>query len=53
MLTTNFSLTHHGLELKIYNASTINRAKIDYIHRKPLYFVASIVGTGNREGKFE
>ena len=23
------------------------------LHRKPLYFVMSIVGTGNREGKFE
>ena len=23
------------------------------LHRNPLYFVTSIVGTGNREGKFE
>ena len=47
--SNGIGLTHHAPELKIFNSpQSKNR-----LQRNPLYFVMNIVGTGNREGKFE
>ena len=49
MLITNCSLTHHGPSSK-YKMPLLFPEQKEITNR--LYFVASIAGAGNREGKF-